>query len=122
MWPSSGGKKFSTTVWKKGFQQLVSVSACVFVQRLWVCCHCGPHSTVVQSRVCHCSRGDLQIHLGFIFTHFKRQSRYWIFNHFSVFHVRDEELRWFSWILSIPEEIISSSFRICTGQSNSAAF
>ena len=32
----------------------------VFVQSCVVSCHCGLQSTVVHSRVCHCSRGDLQ--------------------------------------------------------------
>ena len=96
----------------------------VFVQSFGVSCHCGPHSTVVHSRVCHCSRGDLQMHFGFIITHVEGQSRdsirYWR----SCSRVRNKELWWFSWILSIPEESITTSclFGVCVGQSNSAVF
>ena len=93
----------------------------VFVQSFGVSCHCGLQSTVVHSRVCHCSRGDLQMHFGFIITHFDRQSIVCVI---LCSIVKDKELWWFSWILSIPEEIITSSslFGVCVGQSNSAVF
>ena len=47
----------------------------VFVQSFAVSCHCGLQSTVVHSRVRHCSRGDLQIHLFVL--HCNLQSRFW---------------------------------------------
>ena len=93
----------------------------VFVQSFGVSCHCGLQSTVVHSRVWHCSRGDLQMDLFFL--HCNLQSRFWNC-YCSRSRVLDEELWWFSWILSIPEEIIIaiSFFVVFVGQSNSAAF
>ena len=47
----------------------------VFVQGVCVSCHCVLQSTVVQSRVCQHSRGDLQMeHVSFFFL-FKSKSK-----------------------------------------------
>ena len=88
-----------------------------------VCCHCGPHSTVVHSRVWHCSRGDVQMDLGLVLIHFNLQSRDFKNSYLSWSRVWHDDPWWFSWILSIPEEIIIRfQSRVCVGQSNRAVF
>ena len=92
----------------------------VFVQSCVVSCHCGLHSTVVHSRVCHCSRGD--DHVDLVLLHFNAQSRGWS-SYLSWSRVWEEDLWCLSWILSIPEEIIPwVHCGVVRGQSNSAAF
>ena len=91
----------------------------VFVQGVCVSCHCGPQSTVVQSRVCHCNRGDLQIHSSLLFSQFSGKPFVWtkrlscpvVTKPWDV----QQELWRFSRILTVPEEIIApcSSFRAC---------
>ena len=98
----------------------------VFVQAVRVSCHCGLHSTVVQSRVCHFHRGDLQVHPSLVLIYSKRQSRAWMWLDWcwACSHVGEEELWRFSFILTIPEEVIVISCRSgeLVGQSYSGAF
>ena len=98
----------------------------VFVQSCVVSCHCGLHSTVVHSRVCHCSRGDLQFDI--ISRQVSEEPLFWLQRIWRSCDIQpwdvQEELCCLSWILSIPEEIITSSYFgvEIVGQSNSAAF
>ena len=61
--------------WVTGGDGRVFCAQQVFVQGVSVSCHCGLLSTVVQSRVCHCSRGDLQMEHLFITLLFQGKSR-----------------------------------------------
>ena len=77
--------------WSKGDGR-VFCSQQVFVQRFSVSCHCGLQSTVVQSRVCHRSRGDQQLHKSLILDMCDVNSWYWISYVSRVFP--DKELWW----------------------------
>ena len=88
----------------------------VFVQSFGVSCHCGLQSTVVHSRVRHCSRGDLQMNT-FLFLCFVNVSweirNSWMNQ--SVLCDVEQELWSGSLVLSVPLDI-SDRTLIFTGQ------
>ena len=99
----------------------------VFVEDEGTTKHCGPHSTHVHSWVCQFSTADRQKNTAFSFRQFSREA--WLSQWCGVglWSRYDHQEFWcFSWILSIPVEIICTVDRArlgyFIGQSNSAAF
>ncbi len=75
---------------------------------LSVSCHCGLQSTVIQSRVWYSSRRNDQIHAVIFFSGTDGYSRNWriSLSNWSIV-IQDEELWWWSCILSIPVKTIN---------------
>ena len=86
----------------------------VFLQSCVVSCHCGPQSTVVHSRVCHCSRGDLQCDMFLCFVNVSREIRQSWMNR-SFLWDQEQELWSGSLVLSVPLDVSDGSV-IFTGQ------
>ena len=86
----------------------------VFVQSCVVSCHCGLQSTVVHSRVCHCSRGDLQFDSFLSLVDVSREIRQSWMN--GSFLCDEEQELWSgSLLLSVPLDVVDGSV-IFTGQ------
>ena len=97
----------------------------VFVEDEGTTKHCGPHSTHVHSWVCQFSTADRQKNTAFSFRQFSREAWLSLWCGVGLWSRYDhQEFWWFSWILSIPVEIISSSSRLgdVVGQRDRAAF